>query len=213
MTLARQLIAHSLDRNHSKGHCISFTFCCRWQVTQGWKILLKLCFHLLLKFLANGSDIRHWPQGESAGVVKPLHSPIHSGWLSQSTGRGENTRHRQPSVNFLSAQPAGSERQGMSPHLFPSYSAHIGALLCSQWAHAWTITSLPDTAAFLTWRKHGCQSCRAWPWGLQEGRKRQRHFGPRPPGEVLFLSAEEVCGWAGLASCPTPRSAFDSQSE
>lgn len=50
---------------------------------------------------------------------------------------------------------------------------------------------------FLTRRKHGCQSCRAWPWGLQEGGKRQRRLGPGPPGDVLSLSAEEVCGWAG----------------
>lgn len=56
----------------------------------------------------------------------------------------EHTGHRQQSVNSLSAQPAGSERQGVSLHLFPYYSAHIRALLCSQWAHAWTITSRPD---------------------------------------------------------------------
>lgn len=55
--------------------------------------------------------------------------------------------------------------------------------------------------AFLTPRKHGCRSCRAWPWGLQEGGKRRRQFGPRPPGDVLSLSAEEVCGWASKPPC------------
>lgn len=44
--------------------------------------------------------------------------------------------------------------------------------------------SYPD---FLTRGKHGCQSCRASPWGLEEGGKRQREFGPRPPGDVLSL--------------------------
>lgn len=73
-----------------------------------------------------------------------IHPSTLGGW-AQAQEEERTTGHRQQSVNSLSAQPAGSERQGESLHLFPYYSAHIRALLCPPWAHAWTITSLPDT--------------------------------------------------------------------
>lgn len=156
------------------------------KVIQGWKNLLKLSFSPIVRFLANASDIKDGPQVKSPSVIKPLHSSIRCGWLSQSTGRGESTS----CVNSLSAQSARSERQGMSPHLFP-------LLFCPHRSSPLFSVSPSMNHHFPSRHSTLSNLKKTWWWELPgltlRGRNRRRPFGLGPPGEVSIL---ELCGWA-----------------
>lgn len=116
----------------------------------------------MVRFLANGSDIKRVPQVEHPGFIKPLHPSIYPGWQSQSTGGG--TQGTDSSLSTLSLlNLLGVKDKGclFTCSLIILPTSELSSAL-SEPMHE---PSLPvqtfNYADFLTGGKHGCQSCRA----------------------------------------------------